>query len=197
MRAGTPGRALCLACAGLLVAVASAHAAATTAIVPGKSIGGAVLGMTPAQVSAALGAPPQTFEAQFVYGADKLIVDFDLPTAQAAATVRSVWTASRSFRTAKRIGVGSRFEALRSAYPALICNVRTGKAVKVYAIRKVPRAAAAGAKVDACGAIGPASHVTTYQFGTPGPGFFPRQGAGARLNRTIQLVFVTHSPGGG
>ncbi len=110
--------------AAVTVALVLAPVAAAKIVVR-ESIAGVKLGMTAAQVRAALGKPhhityrPDQIEGSvkiFDYGATDVVLTRG-PTAQ----VLRVKTTTRRERTSKGIGVGSTRAAIKRAYPAANC----------------------------------------------------------------------------
>lgn len=101
---GTAGVVVAVAFAGGLFSVAAdviaATGAAPTLIVPGRSIGPAVLGMTMREAEAALGPAVVEGPVRRVYPRAGVAVDFD-----AGVAVR-IWTAAPRYRTAAGAGVG-------------------------------------------------------------------------------------------
>jgi hypothetical protein len=107
-------RLAALAAAALLAATA-ADASAT--IVPGKGMSGVALGMTKAQVRARLGGPVASGGGRWYY--PRVWVGFRAGRTAEVTTTRS------TERTGQGLGVDSREQALRAAYPALACTVAT------------------------------------------------------------------------
>ncbi|MEI8105380.1 MAG: hypothetical protein WCH31_06030 [Actinomycetes bacterium] len=96
-------RPACAVAISLLVA-----APATAAIVPGRGVGGATIGMSPAQARAALGAPRSSLHGTNDFGPwveyryPNVVVSF-----QSGTGATTITTGSRTERTGKGIGVGS------------------------------------------------------------------------------------------
>jgi hypothetical protein len=114
-------RACCTAFAAVAAVGLLASATAQASIVVGKSIDGIKLGETEAQVTQALGVPayktPEGSETSWGY--PKTLegrVGFK------SGHVVGMWTASKSQKTNKGIGPGSKVAAVKRAYPAAKCS---------------------------------------------------------------------------
>jgi hypothetical protein len=94
-----------------------------------RGISGVVLGMTPAQVKAGLGAPPKVKHGtndfgkftQYVYARGSLTVTF-----QGNANVTAVAVNGQTDKTPSGVGVGSTEAAVKSGVKGVSCHTVTG-----------------------------------------------------------------------
>jgi hypothetical protein len=125
--------ALSLAAAGALALPAAALAHGHKGIVINESIAGARLGMTPAQVRAAVGKPAQILHTskkimEYNYGvADELEVDFDTVDGKMLVTEVTLEPGYGNFSTSKGIKIGSTKNAVVHAYPDAKFNNAIGQ----------------------------------------------------------------------
>jgi hypothetical protein len=123
-----------LAAAALAVGSAGAAPSRDTLIRPGQGIGKVNLGMTVAQVRAALGRPASTVRREEIaFGGEYVELQWaegvwtvGFRTRAGTLRVVRVATAKTTQRTRQRLGIGSRPRHLVAVYPRATCVTRGG-----------------------------------------------------------------------